>query len=150
MAGRPDAAMPHIDEHGLSHESNPSGGYAQGIAAALCGAKVAQGGKGHAGKHEISRAALPPAFSFGEGCNGRGKQASLWLAALPLPLPRLASRTDDESRSEAAAVIRGTPCPKRLWRYSAGNFSILKNLQDSIAWRKPLRDCFTYERDVNF
>gem|GEM_PF-4022509 len=110
--------MPHIGSHGLSHESNPSGGYAQSIAAALCGAEVARGGKPHAGEHEVSRVALPPAFSFGEGCNGRGKQAAV-RCGITLPLPRSASRTDGESRSEAAAVIRGTPCPSaaaRLFR----------------------------------
>jgi len=77
MAGRPQEAISHIGSHGLSHESNPSGGYARSIATALCGAEVARGGKPYANEHEILRAALPPAFAFGEGCNGRGKQACL-------------------------------------------------------------------------
>ena len=105
--------------------------------------------KPHAGEHEVLRAALPPAFSYGEGCNGRGKQAAV-RCGITLPLPRSASRADDESGSEAAAVIRGTPCHQPRCGSSAGNFSILKNLQDSIGWRKPLRDCFIYERHVNF
>jgi hypothetical protein len=83
MAGRPDETMPHIGGHGLCHESNPSDGYAQSIAAALCGAEVARGGKSHAGEHEIFRAALPPAFSSGEGCNGRGKQAAVRCGITP-------------------------------------------------------------------
>jgi hypothetical protein len=141
--------MPHIGGQDLCHESNPSGGYARSIAAALRGAGVARGGKPHANEHEVLRAALPPAFAFGEGCNGRGKQAAV-RCGITLPLPRSASRTDGESRSEAAAVIRGTPCHQPRCGSSAGNFSILKNLQDSIGWRKPLRNCFIYERDVNF
>lgn len=124
-------------------------GLAPSIAATLCGAGVARGGKPHAAEHEVLRAALPPAFSCGEGCNGRGKQAAV-RCGITLPLPRSASRTDDESRSDAAAVIRGTPCPKPRTGSSAGNFLNLKNVQDSIGWRKPLRDCFIYERDVNF
>lgn len=117
--------MPHVGGHGLCHASNPSGGYAQNIAAALWLRKWRGVVKPHADEHEVLRAALPPAFSYGEGCNGRGKQAAV-RCSITLPLPRSASGTGDESRSEAAAVIRGTPCPKRLWRYSAGNFSILK------------------------
>jgi len=150
MAGRPpQEAMPHIGGHGICHGSNPSGGYTLSISAALCGAEVARGGKSHAGEHEVLRAALPPAFSFGEGCNGRGKQAAV-RCGITLPLPRSASRAGDESRSEAAAVIRGTPCPKPRTGSSAGNFSNLKNIAESICWRKPLRDCFIYEWDVNF
>jgi hypothetical protein len=74
-----------VHGNGLCHESNPSGGYATSITAALCGAEVARGGKPQTGEYGFSRAALPPAISYGEGCNGRGKQAGLWLAALPFP-----------------------------------------------------------------
>ena len=38
----------------------------------LCGAEVARGGKTHAGKHEVSRAALPPAFLLWGGMQREG------------------------------------------------------------------------------
>lgn len=72
MARRPDEAIPHIGGYGLCHESNPSGGYAQSIAAALCGAEVTWGGKPQADEHEALRAALPPCFLFQGGMQREG------------------------------------------------------------------------------
>ncbi|MFN3701804.1 MAG: hypothetical protein ACK4VI_09850 [Alphaproteobacteria bacterium] len=113
-AGRPDEAMPHI------------GGYARSIDAALCGAEVACGVKRPAWQQDVLRAVLAPASSdgraqarpYGEGCNGRGKQAAGTLQHYPSLAKLGIGRLETRFR-----VAQSTACLTHGLRVSPENFS---------------------------
>ena len=79
------------------------------------------------------------------GVNRRRYAAALPFPCQGRPLGQMTNRAARRRLSYGAHLAHQ---PRR--GSSAGNFSILKKVQETITWRKPLRDCFIYERDVNF
>ena len=92
--------MPHIGGHSLSHGSNPSGGYAGSIAAALCGAEVARGGKLHACCMRFGGGRQPPAFLIRGGMQREGETGKPLACGITFLLPRLAFRTESDSQEQ--------------------------------------------------